>query len=251
MRPRRPGAGSASTGWTSPRRSPLCETHLRANISTATPDVQRHPSARPAGLAQLSAAIVCERWSSRQPRSCSATPPTPPISRSARAPSSRSRMRSSSPRCSTGPASSREPALAEYQAERNLEVLKLQNSARNSTEWFETLDALSRFRADPVRLFAAHPHAAGQPREPAPARQDLARGRRALVPAERASGHPVNDAAPPMFAPFRLRELELANRVVVSPMAMYSAEDGIAGRLPPRPSTAPAPRAAPASSSPR
>src|SRR3954462_5578630 len=33
-----------------------------------------------------------------------------------------------------------EAALDEYQAERNLEVLKLQNSARNSTEWFETLE---------------------------------------------------------------------------------------------------------------
>ena len=31
-------------------------------------------------------------------------------------------------------------ALAEYQAERSLEVLKLQNSARNSTEWFETVE---------------------------------------------------------------------------------------------------------------
>jgi len=36
----------------------------------------------------------------------------------------------------------------------------------------------------------------------------------------------VNDPAPPMFAPFHLRELELANRVVVSPMATYSAVDG-------------------------
>ena len=32
-----------------------------------------------------------------------------------------------------------------------------------------------------------------------------------------------------MFTPFRLRELELANRIAVSPMAMYSAEDGVAG----------------------
>lgn len=31
---------------------------------------------------------------------------------------------------------------------------------------------------------------------------------------------------PPMFTPFRLRELTLHNRVVVSPMAMYSATDG-------------------------
>jgi anthraniloyl-CoA monooxygenase len=29
-----------------------------------------------------------------------------------------------------------------------------------------------------------------------------------------------------MFAPFRLREMELQNRIVVSPMAMYSAEEG-------------------------
>ena len=35
--------------------------------------------------------------------------------------------------------------MIEYQAERNLEVLKLQNSARNSTEWFETLDRYLHF----------------------------------------------------------------------------------------------------------
>lgn len=34
---------------------------------------------------------------------------------------------------------------------------------------------------------------------------------------------------PPMFAPLRLRELELANRVVVSPMDMYTAVDGAVG----------------------
>jgi anthraniloyl-CoA monooxygenase len=36
----------------------------------------------------------------------------------------------------------------------------------------------------------------------------------------------VNDPAPPMFAPYRLRGLRLDNRIVVSPMAMYSAEEG-------------------------
>jgi anthraniloyl-CoA monooxygenase len=38
-----------------------------------------------------------------------------------------------------------------------------------------------------------------------------------------AAGRP---APPPMFTPFRLRGLTLSNRVVVSPMDMYSAEDG-------------------------
>ena len=47
--------------------------------------------------------------------------------------------------------------------------------------------------------------------------------------AERASRRGVQMPVPPMFTPFRLRELELANRIAVSPMAMYSAEDGVAG----------------------
>ena len=36
-------------------------------------------------------------------------------------------------------------------------------------------------------------------------------------------------ARPPMFMPLRLRELELPNRVIVSPMDMYSAVDGTPG----------------------
>ena len=34
-------------------------------------------------------------------------------------------------------------------------------------------------------------------------------------------------ALPPMFTPFSLRDMHLANRVVVSPMAMYSAVEGV------------------------
>ena len=54
-------------------------------------------------------------------------------------------MRSSWPRCSTGPSLELDSGLLEYHAERSLEVLKLQNSARNSTEWFETLDRYLHF----------------------------------------------------------------------------------------------------------
>ncbi|MGC8001521.1 hypothetical protein ACP3XN_29375, partial [Salmonella enterica] len=36
----------------------------------------------------------------------------------------------------------------------------------------------------------------------------------------------VNEPVPPMFAPFKLRGMELANRIMVSPMATYSARDG-------------------------
>ena len=45
----------------------------------------------------------------------------------------------------------------------------------------------------------------------------------------RAAGHAVAPETPPMFTPFSLRGMTLANRVVVSPMDMYSAVDGVPG----------------------
>jgi anthraniloyl-CoA monooxygenase len=46
------------------------------------------------------------------------------------------------------------------------------------------------------------------------------------------SGLPVNTntgtrQTPPMFTPYRLRDVILPNRIVMSPMAMYSAQDGL------------------------
>jgi anthraniloyl-CoA monooxygenase len=124
------------------------------------------------------------------------------------------------------PGLDRDAALAEYQAERNLEVLKLQNSARNSTEWFETLDRYLHF--EPIQFAYSL-----LTRSQRVSHENLRlRDRDWLEGVERwflsqATGRAVNEPAPPMFAPFKLRSLELANRVVVSPMAMYSAEDGV------------------------
>jgi anthraniloyl-CoA monooxygenase len=116
-------------------------------------------------------------------------------------------------------------ALEEYQAERNLEVLKLQNSARNSTEWFETLERYLHF--EPIQFAYSL-----LTRSQRVSHENLRlRDKAWLEGVERwfqskAAGKPVNEPAPPMFAPFRLREMALENRVVVSPMAMYSAIDG-------------------------
>jgi anthraniloyl-CoA monooxygenase len=124
------------------------------------------------------------------------------------------------------PGLSREAALEEYQAERNLEVLKLQNSARNSTEWFETLERYLHF--EPIQFAYSL-----LTRSQRVSHENLRlRDRPWLEGVERwfqskALGVPVNDPAPPMFAPYRLRDLRLDNRIVVSPMAMYSARDGI------------------------
>jgi anthraniloyl-CoA monooxygenase len=123
------------------------------------------------------------------------------------------------------PGLSREQALEEYRAERSVEVLKLQNSARNSTEWFETLDRYLHF--EPIQFAYSL-----LTRSQRVSHENLRlRDKPWLEGVERwfqskARGTPVNDPAPPMFAPYRLREMKLANRVVVSPMAMYSARDG-------------------------
>ncbi|GAA3040461.1 hypothetical protein GCM10020000_18730 [Streptomyces olivoverticillatus] len=76
--------------------------------------------------------------------------------------------------------------------------------------------------AAPVRLLPPHPQPPRHPRQPVPARSGLRRGSRGR--GGRAAGH-----APPMFTPFRLRGLTLRNRVVVSPMDMYTAVDGTPG----------------------
>jgi anthraniloyl-CoA monooxygenase len=123
------------------------------------------------------------------------------------------------------PGLTREAALFEYQAERNLEVLKLQNSARNSTEWFETLERYLHF--EPIQFAYSL-----LTRSQRVSHENLRlRDKPWLEGVERwfqskALGVRVNDPAPPMFAPYSLRDMRLENRVVVSPMAMYSARDG-------------------------
>ena len=93
--------------------------------------------------------------------------------------------------------------------------------------------------ADAVRVQHPHPAAAGSPTTtcgcatrssstPRTAGSPATRSRRGVAPGPR-------DVRPPMFQPFRLRDLALRNRVVVSAMDMYSARGRRPDRLPPRP----------------
>jgi anthraniloyl-CoA monooxygenase len=124
------------------------------------------------------------------------------------------------------PGLTRDAALFEYQAERNLEVLKLQNSARNSTEWFETFGRYLHF--EPLQFAYSL-----LTRSQRISHENLRlRDRDWLEGVERwfwkrATEGRSNKTAPPMFAPFKLREMSLENRITVSPMAMYSAVDGV------------------------
>ena len=117
-------------------------------------------------------------------------------------------------------------SLEEYQEERQLEVVKLQNAARNSTEWFEHLDRY--LKMDPMQFTYTLltrsqrvSHENLRERDPA----WLAKLEKML--AASAFGHPVDETVPPMFLPFKLRGMTMRNRIVMSPMAMYSAIDGV------------------------
>ena len=127
-----------------------------------------------------------------------------------------------------------EPALREYESTRSVEVLKIQNAARNSTEWFENVE---RYAALQPEQFAYSLLTRSQRISHENLRVRDARyvedfehwlGRKAGM-AEASPLLRPGHALPPMLTPFRLRGLTLKNRVVVSPMAMYSAEDGVPG----------------------
>ena len=115
-------------------------------------------------------------------------------------------------------------ALETYQAERSVEVLKIQNAARNSTEWFENV---KRYTALEAEQFAYSLLTRSQRISHENLRlrdAGYVRG----VESWFAARAGVGDAPrPPMFTPYVLRGLELANRVVVSPMAQYSCVDGL------------------------
>jgi len=116
-------------------------------------------------------------------------------------------------------------AFAKYEAERRTEVLRLQSAARNSMEWFEEIERY--FHLDPVQFNyslltrsqrISHENLRLRDREWLEGAEHWFQERAGIsrnVPVRR-----------PMFAPFRLRDMALKNRVVVSPMAQYKAVDG-------------------------
>ena len=120
-------------------------------------------------------------------------------------------------------------ALAHYQDVRSVEVLKIQNAARNSTEWFESVARYANFEPEQfayslltrsqrishenLRLRDA-PWLEGYERWMADKAGGATNGQRPL---------------PPMLTPYTARSIRLKNRIVVSPMAMYCSVDGVPG----------------------
>ena len=113
-------------------------------------------------------------------------------------------------------------ALAAYEEERALEVLKIQNAARNSTEWFENVERYTAFEAEQFAYSLLT-------RSQRISHENLRQRDHAFVERLESwyAGAGEGRAPPPMFTPFTLRGVTLANRVVVSPMAQYSCVDGV------------------------
>jgi len=116
-------------------------------------------------------------------------------------------------------------AFARYEDERRVEVLRLQSAARNSTEWFEEVERY--LDLDPVQFnYALLTRSQRISHENLRARDPNWLASAEAWFEERATGKKVDKPRAPMFTPFRVRGLELVNRVVVSPMAQYKAVDG-------------------------
>src|SRR6516162_3086975 len=121
-------------------------------------------------------------------------------------------------------------ALQHYEQGRREEVEKTQHAADVSLVWFEHVDRFWEF--DPVQFafgVMTRSKAITYDNLGLRAPDFVAEVDKAFAKQVRASGFDVDVEKPlaPMFQPFRLREMTLANRAVVSPMCMYSAKDGM------------------------
>jgi anthraniloyl-CoA monooxygenase len=127
-------------------------------------------------------------------------------------------------------------SLQRYQDERMTEALRLQNAARNSMEWFENVHRYVHL--DPEQFAyslltrsqrVSHENLRLRDRGylEGVERWWESRASAAARPRPQESGEHEAGAPPPMFTPYRLRGMQLHNRIVVAPMDMYSAVDGL------------------------
>ncbi|MEO6504190.1 MAG: FAD-dependent monooxygenase [Jatrophihabitantaceae bacterium] len=114
-------------------------------------------------------------------------------------------------------------ALAEYEARRKPVATAVQRAAQASLEWFEHIDQYAGF--EPVQMAFSFLTRSLRVSYDEIRRRDPDFGRRLDTWLAGDAG----EVRPPMFQPFRLRELTLHNRVVVAPMSMFRATDGTPG----------------------
>jgi anthraniloyl-CoA monooxygenase len=122
--------------------------------------------------------------------------------------------------------------LERYQAVRSVEVLKIQSAARNSTDWFENVSSYAAFEPEQF-AYSLLTRSQRISHENLRLRdkhwlQNYERWIAARAGAPACAGsRPVL----PMLTPYTVRGLTLTNRIVVSPMLLYSCNDGVPGPL--------------------
>lgn len=123
-------------------------------------------------------------------------------------------------------------ALDLYEHGRREEVEKTQHAADVSLVWFEHVDRFWDF--DPVQFafgVMTRSKAITYDNLKLRAPDFVAEVDKSFARQVRSHGFDVSTDKPmvPLFQPFRLREMEIANRAVMSPMCMYSAKEGVPG----------------------
>lgn len=123
-------------------------------------------------------------------------------------------------------------ALDVYEQGRREEVEKTQHAADVSLVWFEHVDRFWDF--DPVQFafgVMTRSKAITYDNLKLRAPDFVAEVEKSFARQVRSNGFDVNTDKPmvPLFQPFRLRGMEIANRAVMSPMCMYSAKEGVPG----------------------
>ena len=121
-----------------------------------------------------------------------------------------------------------EAALEAYGEARGVDVLRIQNAARNSTEWFENVARYAsmepeQFTYSMLTRSQRISHENLRLRDP----EGIEAFERWFAKQTGMDLAKDQSPPPPMFTPFKLRDLKLKNRVVFSPTLMYSANDGL------------------------
>lgn len=119
--------------------------------------------------------------------------------------------------------------LQAYQESRRIETLRIQNAAWNAMEWFEVCGQRYCDQLEPEQFMysmltrsqrISHENLRLRDKQWLEGYETWFAHRSGLT-----AEHPV----PPMLTPYSVRSVKLKNRIVVSPMAQYSANDGVVG----------------------
>ncbi|MFQ5399266.1 MAG: bifunctional salicylyl-CoA 5-hydroxylase/oxidoreductase [Anaerolineae bacterium] len=119
-------------------------------------------------------------------------------------------------------------ALAAFERDRRDEVGKTQHAAEVSLVWFENIGRYWHLSPEQF-AFGLMSRSKQITYENLLLRDErfVEKVQGWFLDEVRRNGFDVADDTPPMFTPFRLRDMVVENRVVVSPMAQYSAQDGV------------------------